>query len=376
MLQIRLKFIVPLICLSQIFCSVSGVYVRSDQIDETRQTGAELQSSQRLILIGDAGKAENEQPLWQVLRKTVAENPGNTRVIYLGDNLYEAGLPAPAENDPDYEKYAGVLQTQIDAAAGARQIIFVPGNHDWANRKEIGKTRILAQQSYVKAQQAEFFPANGCPDVHALHLNENNLALFLDSQAITDLLANRTFDSTNCENKTVEQLSKQLARLTAGFRAENKTVMILAHHPLRTIGPHGGYFSWHHHVFPVYNYNPYVPLPIVASMIVWGRQLGWLTSTDISHKDYQRYIEFVDQIIKGLPNVIIAAGHDHNIQILQSNKADGLLHIVSGTGSKSDIVFEHDDSLLATTEPGMIIMDFLPNGKHAIKLRLADGRDF
>ena len=78
----------------------------------------------RLILAGDAGSAIPNDPTLALLGKWGDADPKRTAVIYLGDNLYPAGL-----QEGDRPRGERVLRQQIEATSARK--IFIPGNHDW-----------------------------------------------------------------------------------------------------------------------------------------------------------------------------------------------------------------------------------------------------
>jgi predicted MPP superfamily phosphohydrolase len=119
---------------------------------------------QRIIFVGDAGKATAGDAVWAKLDKHLTKD---ALVVFLGDNVYEYGLPDESENDSSYELYASRLKAQINAAKRARKTIFIPGNHDWKNSSANGRQRILAQQRFVTKHGAHFAPQNGCADIAA-----------------------------------------------------------------------------------------------------------------------------------------------------------------------------------------------------------------
>jgi len=81
----------------------------------------------KIVIIGDAGVLINgRQPVIEAVRKNVSLNE-KTVVIFLGDNLYDNGLPD--ESSPEYTSLKTVLESQIVFAKGSRaNIYFIPDN--------------------------------------------------------------------------------------------------------------------------------------------------------------------------------------------------------------------------------------------------------
>lgn len=344
----------PLLLL--VACSHTTPYIKHDQ-NNVAYTGP----AQRIIFIGDAGRAKPTDKIWAKLDRYITPD---SLVVFLGDNVYEYGLPDESENDSSYELYAGRLLTQISAAKKARKTVFVPGNHDWNHSRANGRVRILAQQKFVRKHGAEFYPENGCAGISAEKINEKTAILFIDSQALLDL-PDTEADITpsqkgnDCEIKTKHQYETSFATyLKNNFKPETQFI-IAAHHPLMSEGTHGGFFDWPHHIFPVYNYNKYVPLPVIASLVVLTRQWGWISSTDIAHTKYQKYLKLVSQILKDQKILVYATGHEHNLQLFRT-EGPVKYHLISGSGSKRDSVSHNRHTILAWEEKGFFVLDLLP----------------
>ena len=79
---------------------------------------------QRVVLIGDAGVPMDSEPVLLELTRWSDVAPELTTVVFLGDNVYPAGI----EEDAIQEGEA-VMRKQITSTAADR--IFIPGNHDW-----------------------------------------------------------------------------------------------------------------------------------------------------------------------------------------------------------------------------------------------------
>src|SRR5262249_18753666 len=149
----------------------------------------------RLLLIGDAGDPNPDgEPGLQALAQQVNRIPERTTVVFLGDNIYERGMPLPTEPiDPATEEaletatevarviISDVFQTrqeaeriinaQVDVVRGTgARAIFVPGNHDWDQFQPFGgRERIIAMQDYldlVRSTQGvnvSMLPGMACP---------------------------------------------------------------------------------------------------------------------------------------------------------------------------------------------------------------------
>ena len=86
----------------------------------------------RVILVGDAGALiEGKPSVLQAIRKNVKLDK-KTVIVYLGDNLYDAGLPH--ETYTRYSQIKAALDSQLNLVKGtSAKGYMIPGNHDWEN---------------------------------------------------------------------------------------------------------------------------------------------------------------------------------------------------------------------------------------------------
>ena len=85
-------------------------------------------------LIGDAGLSPMDtlNPVLLRFRDRLAKATGNTTAIFLGDNIYPAGLPK--KSDPAYTQAKNNLDAQLKTLKDFKgSPVFIPGNHDWYN---------------------------------------------------------------------------------------------------------------------------------------------------------------------------------------------------------------------------------------------------
>jgi predicted MPP superfamily phosphohydrolase len=318
----------------------------------------------KVILIGDAGEPAKDikEPVLQALKTEASIDPDSTLIIFLGDNIYSNGLPA--EDDSDRKEYERRINEQISAIveAGAKGI-FIPGNHDWAQGNDECWERIIRQAEYVNGKEisnVKFLPVNGCPGPEVLDFGDQIRVIILDSQwwFQDEHLRPSPADSL-CSSCTEENITKALDSLIN--ISQDKFVVISSHHPLSTHGPHGGYFTWQDHIFPLTNLNEYLwlPLPIIGSLYPLIRGSG-VSSQDIASNNYQNFINKVETVLSKYSGIVYASGHEHALQILDG--VNDNIYVVSGAGIWGHVekaLGEGDDTIFAGRFEGFITLNFL-----------------
>lgn len=318
----------------------------------------------RIILIGDAGEPAKEikEPVLQALKTEASINSDSTLIIFLGDNIYSNGLPA--EDDPDRKEYERRIDEQINAIVeSGAQGVFIPGNHDWAQGNDECWERIIRQSEYVndkEIENVEFLPINGCPGPEVLNFGEKIRIIILDSQWwFQDEHLRPEPDDSLCSSCTESEITNKLDSLLYVFK--DKFVIIASHHPLSTHGPHGGYFTWQDHIFPLTNLNEYLwlPLPIIGSLYPLIRGSG-VSSQDLASDSYQNFKIKIETVLAKYSGIVYASGHEHALQILEGINDN--LYVVSGAGIWGHVekaLGEGDDTIFAGRFEGFVTLNIL-----------------
>ncbi|SHJ68988.1 metallophosphoesterase [Aquimarina spongiae] len=314
----------------------------------------------RFYLIGDAGNAqlgETTQGLALLEKVLDTTDTKNDFLLFLGDNIYQKGMPKKGEEDRDEAEHK--INVQIDVVKKFQgKSIIIPGNHDWYNKGVEGLRR---QEKYVIGQlknDKTFLPNQGCP-LESIKINDDVHLLILDTQwYLANWDKNPTIND-DCEIKTRE---KFFTELEGEFKKHNeKTIVVAMHHPMYTNGPHGGKFSFDKHIFPS---KKKIPLPGLASLVAMMRSQGGVSPQDASNELYNKFMRRLATMAKGLDKVVFVSGHEHSLQYLEG---EGLKQIVSGSGSKVSAAALGKDGLFSYPGQGFAILDVFTDGSSNVR---------
>lgn len=345
-------------------CGVKNYWVK-DNIEVTSST-EKNNINHTLFFLGDGGKpqSEKQEPTLAMLDKLLADTSetklAQKSVIFLGDNIYPVGLPT--EEDKNRKEAERRLTEQLSGLKNHPGLkIMIPGNHDWNMSQKGGIEQVKREQLFVENYFKDtntYQPKNACPGPVQINLTDNVLLLIVDSEWWLHKHKKPYGDSSHCDSKTKEEFLQNLKNLVS--ENPKKTILIAMHHPLFTNGEHGGYFSFKSHLFPLTSVskNLYIPLPILGSIYPVSRQLG-ATRQDISNKHYKELINGLLEATKNHKNIIFVAGHEHNLQL---QKKDGVLQIVSGAASKSNLIRKGKDALFVARRKGLVKVDCYEDG--------------
>ncbi|NNC45179.1 MAG: phosphoesterase, partial [Winogradskyella sp.] len=295
-------------------------------------------------LVGDAGKSPigGMSGALKAFNNYVAtkETKGDY-TIYLGDNIYPAGLPekeskkrAIAENH---------LDAQITAVSNFKgRTIFIPGNHDWyAN----GLKGLKRQEKYIEDALGKnaFQPENGCP-LESIDVSDTVQLIIIDSEWYLENWNDHPTINDECEIKTRERFFIEIEGELK--KAQNKTIVFAMHHPMYTNGSHGGKYAAIKHLFPL---QEKIPLPFLGSVITQLRTQGGVSIQDRYNERYNSLMNRIETMAIDSKNLVFVSGHEHTLQYIEQ---DRIKQIVSGSGVKESYAELSNNGLFSTGQQG------------------------
>lgn len=311
-----------------------------------------------IVLLGDAGQLiKGKTPVLSAVRNAIPFN-NKTTIVYLGDNLYQSGLPDDAT--PNYEAIKAPLDSQILIAKGTdARVYMIPGNHDWQNGGHGGYETMMRQQQYVDnygEKTIKFYPEDACPGPVEVNITSDVVLLIIDSQWWVHPYDKPGIES-DCPYKTKEEVKTQIGEILS--KNSKKLVIFAFHHTLKSYGIHGGYFTLKQYIFPFTDAikNAYIPMPLIGVTYPITRSV-FGTTEDLKHPFYVEFIRDMNEVIKGHQNVILAAGHEHTLQLIRDS---GYYYIVSGAASKSTRVSKNKNKLFGVEKHGFATVEVSKN---------------
>lgn len=317
-----------------------------------------------LFFIGDAGHALPGDVTMVRVAEFIGDLGDRATVVILGDNVYPAGLPEVEH--PYRETAEAILEVQLDVPrlAGVRGIV-IPGNHDWAHGGEDGWNAIRRQEAFVEAYgpNLHFLPDGGCPGPEVVDLGDRLRLVVLDTQWWFQAKGPKPrHPDSPCATDAPAEIVDSLRGALAS--AGNRRTVVVGHHPIATVGKHGGYFPLEDHVFPLRRVAKWlwIPLPFVGSAYPLMRNLG-IYGQDVSGGPYRDMVEAFAEAFRTNPPLAFVGAHDHSLQVLESEIANYVL--VSGAGPSSGLGFVgwNDQTLFARGVCGFMRLDVLRSGR-------------
>ena len=286
-----------------------------------------------VYLLGDIKNSGIGKQNLRTLKQYINKEGKNSAVVILGDIVYPHGLPDSVDKAFDNAKrdLKQILHT-FDSYKG--KVFFLPGNHDWAQGRKEGWELVKNEEKYIEQYLGRgnvYLPDQGCPGPVEIELSSDITLIIFDSQW---WFHKNEKPGKDGECGFTEEAELFLQIEDALRRNSDKKVIFATHHPLYSVGEHGGYFPASYLLFPLLEIKDWMYLPLPGFIYVGYRKyLGNIQ--DLAHPDYRTFRKTLLSIFQHYPNLIYAAGHEHNLQFL--NK-DGLHHIISGGGGEASYI--------------------------------------
>lgn len=330
------------------------------------QTTTTKEVSHTVYLIGDAGLSEEKKPstALKLFKSKLNKADENSTAIFLGDNIYPAGLPDKKDFPIEHNQAKSYLDAQIGTLENFDgRPLFIPGNHDWYSDGLKGLNR---QEEYVKKklkQKNPFLPENGCP-ITQIKVNDQLTIIVIDTEWYLTNWDKHPTMNDNCEIKSRAKFWEEVEGAIKKNR--DKTTLIAMHHPMFSYGPHGGQFSMRQQLFQGHSK---FPLPVIGTFINVLRKTSGASPADVQNKRYTEFKNRMVTLAQYSEKVIFASGHEHTLQYIKENNTP---QIVSGAGAKNGVVRVLNGSQFATGEMGYAALEIYTDGSSQVRYFGAD----
>nr|WP_321232233.1 metallophosphoesterase [uncultured Psychroserpens sp.] len=345
------------ILIFSLLCNACATFKPQYKNKNTSKSFPDKEIEHSFYLIGDAGNSPigESSKVVQAFKAELSKASKQSTAIFLGDNIYENGLPKKSHEERAFAEHQ--LKTQAEAVADFKgDAIFIPGNHDWYSNGVEGLKR---QEKYIEDLLGKntFLPEKGCP-IEKIHVSDDIELILIDSQwYITNWDKHPTLND-DCDIKTRTAFFDEYSSLIK--KARGKTTIVALHHPMYTNGSHGGQFSFGSHM---------KPLPILGTLKNVIRKTSGVANVDLQHKRYNEFKKRLVTISQENKKVVFVSGHEHSLQYIVE---DNLRQIVSGSGSKVSATRNVGGGQFSYGTPGYARLDVFTDGSSHVRFYSVD----
>ena len=336
---------------------------RTKYIDET--DAVDVKDSKEILhtfyLVGDAGLSPmgGMNKALKIFKKKLDKADENSTAIFLGDNIYPAGLPDPKDSTAAYLKAKNDLDAQVKTLENFKgKPVFIPGNHDWYTEGVVGLNR---QQKYIQKQLDDkdaFQPQDGCP-IETIEINDKLTMIVIDTEWYLTNWDKRPGINDKCDIKSRAQFLLELEDKIKDNR--EKTTIIAMHHPMFSYGPHGGQYSFKQSMYPKGNIGP---LPFLGTFVNVLRRTTGASIADVNNKRYNELKQRLITLAQYSDKVILTSGHEHTLQYIVEESTP---QIVSGSGAKKGVTRLLNGSKFSTGHMGYATLKIFTDGSSRVR---------
>ncbi|SHI65461.1 Calcineurin-like phosphoesterase [Pseudozobellia thermophila] len=352
--------------LALLFASCA-TYKTKYKVDKGSVNDTDKEISHTFYLIGDAGLSpmDDMNEVLKIFKRRLDRADANSTAIFLGDNIYPAGMPDPKDSTAAYLNAKNDLDAQLKTLANFKgKPLFIPGNHDWYTEGLVGLKR---EQKYIQkalGSKEVFFPEDGCP-IETIEVNEDVTVIVIDTEWYLTNWDKRPGINDKCDIKSRDKFWLELEDEIKANR--QRTTLIAMHHPMFSYGAHGGQYSLKANLYPKEKIGP---LPVLGTFINLLRRTTGASIEDMQNKRYTELRERLVTLAQYSEKVILASGHEHTLQyIVEENTPQ----IVSGSGAKKGATRLLNGSLFSTGRRGYAVLEVYKDGSSKVDFYGTDG---
>ncbi|MFL1010789.1 metallophosphoesterase [Flavisericum labens] len=354
--------IIKYISISSILIILSACATYKPQYSNENHTDVTFPNNeidQTFYLIGDAGVSPvggMSKALMAFSKHLEGKDTKNSYTVFLGDNIYPAGLPK--KDDKRRFSAENTLNAQIKAVKNFRgEVLFIPGNHDWYSNGVKGLKR---QEKFIEDALGKntFQPENGCP-LESIDIGETIQLIIIDTQWYLENWNRHPTVNDECDIKTRERFLLEVESELK--KAQNKTIVFAMHHPMYTNGTHGGRYAFRKHLYPL---QKKIPMPGLASLVTQIRTQGGVSIQDRYNERYQELMNRLETMAMGVENLVFVSGHEHTLQYIEQ---EGVKQIVSGSGAKESSADLNTNGLFTYGRQGFAELSVFKDGSSWVR---------
>ncbi len=340
-------------------CATYTTKYKEVQQEKANTEGKEVMHT--FYLIGDAGLSPigGMNPALKIFKERLDGASENSTAIFLGDNIYPAGLPDSKDSTKAYLQAQSHLDAQLKTLDNFKgKPLFIPGNHDWYSEGLVGLER---QEEYIKkilGDKDSFLPENGCP-IEVVDVNEKLVIIVIDTQWYLTNWDKRPDINDKCDIKSRQRFFLELE--DAIKDNSQKTTIIAMHHPMTSYGPHGGQFSLKQQFYPK---KLPVPLPVIGTFVNVLRRTSGASNADLQNKRYTELSKRISTLAQYSEKVVFVSGHEHTLQYIVENNTP---QIVSGSGAKKGVSRLLNGSKFSTGYMGYATLEVYLDGSSRVR---------
>ncbi len=304
---------------------------------------AQPDSPEKVLVLGNtADLPVDDQSFYHNLQSLIDSH--HTSIVVTGD-FTDGSMNFSLDSLRIYQ-----LMSVVERAANCN-MIFIPGDRDWADSGPYGWDYVRKLEKLVKKSEnpkIQWAIKDGCPGPKAIPIGERVMLIAVQTQWWNHPYLKPIPGDADCKFSEQGSFLEELEDLID--ENHDRKILIAGHFPVISAGPYGGHW-------PLVRYL--LPVPVVSGLYPSFRSnVG--TSHDISNPRYTPFREAIIELMQEHHQLIYMSAHERNLQILEFNDH----HLIgSGAPFNADYTARNRHALFAESEVGVVELQFHHDGK-------------
>ena len=309
-----------------------------------------------VAVVGNLADLDNAET-WSLALDSLLDGLGHNHTVLLAGDLVP-GKDFP----PDTRKLVMCIERLRNPEN--RRIILIPGDRDWADSGADGWSMVKALEDEISpllGNDVKWPLRGGCPGPERISLDLTLNLVVLNTQWWNHPHDKPRPASASCDIATREEVIEELKDELDASAYGN--LIMAGHYPVISNGEYGGSFPVSKWLFPI---------PLASTMYTAYRQnVG--TPKEIVNSEYNSFVREAEDILKEYNSLLYVSGHERNREVF--TYFNNIL-VNSGAPEAGKYVRERRETLFASSDPGIVLLDFDSDGNVFARNYEYDGKGF
>lgn len=304
----------------------------------------------RVYLLGNFADIQDKEAFLPQLSEVFRQSESPFTLVLNGDLVTDK-----VEKSSDEELKPIYALIDLIESYPKGNLVIAPGDRDWNSSRRGGEKSVERLEDKVKdhwedmdRDRFHWAGDHACPGPEQYEVADGLIIAALNTQWWNHPYDKPREADAQCDGLTADNLKESLDDIIE--ETKDKNLLLVGHHPVVSLGNYGGHFSLGEQL---------TPIPVLGSFLTaYHANAG--NQFDLANPRLQTFIELMKTLLYAHDNLIYAAGHEANQQIL--NFGNNYL-INSGAPTRAGFSAQDESAIYSASEAGIMEISYGANGE-------------